>query len=169
LIKLEKLLLDDAGIIADYANNRNIWLNVTDSFPHPYFKLNAVEFINSVKNDIPQRVFKITKGGDFIGLIGVTPKEGIYKIVAEIGYWIAEPFWGKGYGTKAVNLILNYAFDTYKDVTKIVAKVYHTNVASARILVKNGFIQEAILYKEAVKNGELKDIICFRIYRSEFV
>ncbi|MBN2893479.1 MAG: GNAT family N-acetyltransferase [Bacteroidales bacterium] len=167
-IKLEIPTLGDAKIIAEYANNRNIWLNVTDSFPHPYFKENAIDFINIIQQQNPITTFKVLKDKKFVGFVGLMLKEGIYYKNAEIGYWIAEPFWRQGIATEAVNLILKFAFETFKEIEKIYAKVYHTNIGSMRALEKNGFKKEAIHKKEAFKAGEFKDLHFFSIFREDF-
>jgi len=164
-LKLQKPLLVDSAVIAKYANNINVWLNVTDSFPFPYFEENAIEFVNQVNAQKPQQVFKITKKNNFIGFIAITPKKSIYRKTAELGYWIAEPFWGKGFATQAVKLILDYAFKTFPQIIKYYATVYHTNNASMRVLEKNGFIKEAILRKQVVKANEIKDLHYYSLFR----
>lgn len=163
-LKLQKPLLVDTAIIAKYANNINIWLNVTDGFPFPYFEENAIEFVNHINSQKPQQVFKITKNNDFVGFIGITPKKSIYRKTAELGYWIAEPFWGKGFATQAVKKILEYAFITFKQVIKYYAKVYHTNKASMRVLEKNGFKKEAVLKKQVIKANEIKDLHYYSLF-----
>ena len=165
-ISLKKIALEDVKIMAKYANNYNIWLKLTDSFPHPYSEKDAKEFIEKVINQKPTQTFKITKNNEFIGVITISPQKGIYHKNAEIGYWIAESFWGQGIGTQAVNLVVEYGFHTFSEIGKIIAKVFDTNVGSMRILEKNGFKKEAIIKKEAFKANEFIDIHYFYIFRN---
>lgn len=163
-IQLEKLDLADAKIMAEYGNNNNIWVNLSDSFPHPYFVQDAIGFVENENKKSPVQSFKITKNSEFIGVISFNPKKGIYKKNAEIGYWIAEPFWGQGIGSKAVELILKYGSETFPKIEKIIGKVFHKNIGSMIILERNGFKREAIIKKEAFKANQYIDIHYFYIY-----
>ncbi len=167
MIKLEKIILYDASIIAKYANNMNIWKNVTDSFPCPYFIENAIDYINIVTKKKPIQDFKITKNNEFVGLISAGLKSNIYSKTAEIGYWLAEPFWGQGIMTQAVKMIVSQTFESFDFIEKITAKVYHTNIGSMRVLEKSGFHKEAILVKEAFKENEFKDIHYYALFRKK--
>jgi len=166
MIKLENIQVSDAEILAKYANNYNIWKNVTDSFPYPYMLENALEFIDIIKQKTPTQEFKITKNGEFVGLIGGNLKKNIYFKSAEIGYWLAEPFWGQNIMTEAVKLLTNHIFTTFDFIEKIIARVYHTNIGSMKVLEKNGFHKEAILIKDAFKENEFKDIHCYALFRN---
>jgi len=157
-IKIEKPTFEDADIIAKYANNIKIWRGLTDNFPHPYSKQNAIDFIKIIEKEEPQRTFKITKDGQFVGFTGIVLQEGIYRKNAEIGYWIAEEFWGQGIASEAVNLLVKYLCKTFYDIEKIYAKVFDSNIASIRVLEKNRFRKEATLEQIAYKDNEYKDI-----------
>ena len=65
---------------------------------------------------------------------------------AEIGYWLAKPFWGQGIMTAVVRRACQYAFEEF-GLVKIIAHVNATNPASARVLEKCGFEQEGYLKK----------------------
>src|SRR3954468_18142263 len=93
---------EDAGALALICNNRNIWLNVRDRFPHPYTVGNAVEWVAHTLNQKPIQNMAITWHGKVAGSIGVMQKEDVYRKSIEIGYFVAEDFWGKGIATAAV-------------------------------------------------------------------
>ena len=57
---------------------------------------------------------------------------------AEIGYWLGEDFWGKGYVTEATLRVLQYAFEELH-LTQLWAGAYEENIASQRVLEKCGF------------------------------
>ena len=81
---------------------------------------------------------------------------------AELGYWLAEPFWGKGIITYAIQEMVEYGFKTF-DITRIFAIPFGTNIASQKALEKAGFILEARLNKTIFKNGEYQDELIYAI------
>jgi len=90
----------------------------------------------------------------------------IYSKSAEIGYWIAEDFWGKGIVPLAIKEMLKYGFDTF-DIERIFARTTHTNLASQQVLKKSGFIFEAALKDTIFKNGEYFDELIFGFRRHQ--
>jgi RimJ/RimL family protein N-acetyltransferase len=107
-------------------------------------------------NQQPPRNFCIDVDGEVAGGIGVVFQPDIYKRNIEIGYYVAEEYWGKGIGTEAVRLIVDHLFDT-TDCVRIYAEVFAHNLASMAVLRKNGFKLEAIHHKAIFKNNELLD------------
>lgn len=147
---------EDAGPLATICNNKNIWMNVRDRFPHPYTVGNAVEWISYTLAQKPMQSFAITYKGNVAGAIGVTPKDDIYRKSIEIGYFIGETFWGKGIASEAVALLLEY-IKKHFDVIRIYAEVFEHNKASMRVLQKNGFHLEGVREKAVVKNYVVMD------------
>jgi [ribosomal protein S5]-alanine N-acetyltransferase len=90
------------------------------------------------------------------GEIGITIQEDIHRLCAEIGYFIAEPFWGKGIVTEAIKQMTEYTFSNF-DVIRIVAGVFDFNQASMKALEKNGYYLESIRKKSVIKNGQIID------------
>src|SRR5207253_7144773 len=86
----------DAPAIQRYANNRNIWLNVRDIFPHPYALEHAQGFIKFLSTQNPITNFAIAIDTEAIGCIGLRLGEDVHRKTAELGYWLGEPFWGRG-------------------------------------------------------------------------
>ncbi|MBL8936704.1 MAG: GNAT family N-acetyltransferase [Archangium sp.] len=139
------------------ANDRNVWRNMRDLFPHPYTRENARWFIeHQQKPDRTERVFAIEVDGQFAGATGVHPLTDVYSHGAEIGYWLGAPFHGRGIATKAVGGLTKYAFEVMK-LERLQAGVFEWNPASARVLEKNGFQREAVLKKSVFKDGQLID------------
>jgi RimJ/RimL family protein N-acetyltransferase len=148
--------MSDKARLAELANNRKIWNNVRDAFPHPYAVSDAEYFIGTTFKDEPQRIFAIEYEGQLCGMTGLHQQEDVYRLSAELGYWIGEPYWGKGIATQAVELMTQYGFRKL-DLVRIYAGVFSYNAGSMRVLEKNGFTLEGILKKAVYKNGQMWD------------
>lgn len=108
--------------------------------------------------------FAITVKDKAIGSIGVFRKDNIHARTAEMGYYIAEPFWGKGIGTYAVKEVCNYIFKN-TDIIRIFAEPFAHNMASCRILEKSGFVYEGTLWSNAIKNGQIMDMKMYSLIK----
>lgn len=156
--------LNDLDSLVHYANNPNIAKFMTDGFPHPYTKETGVKFIEFATTDNPIHIFAIDIEGKASGGIGVHFQSDIFRKNAELGYWLAEPFWSKGIMTKAIKEIVDFSFTNY-DITRIFARPFGTNIGSQRALEKAGFKLEAKLEKTFFKNGEFDDELIYSIRR----
>ena len=87
---------NDKYSFAKYGNNYNIRLNLTDTYPYPYSLVDASNFIEYCKTSKNELNLCIEFNNECIGLIGIIFKTGIYRKNGTMGYWLAEPFWGKG-------------------------------------------------------------------------
>lgn len=154
-VRLRPFRMDDAGALAALANNKKIWDNVRDSLPYPYSRRDAEYFINLQRKEKIPATFAIEYNGNIAGVIGLVRQSDVYRLTAELGYWLGEPFWNKGICTKAVALIVRYGFEKI-GLQRIYANVFDFNKASQRVLEKAGFELECISKKAAVKNG----VIC---------
>jgi RimJ/RimL family protein N-acetyltransferase len=146
----------DVDSLAKYADNRKIWLNLRDAFPHPYTKHHAREFIRSSRQRIPETTFAIVAGGEAIGSIGFVLHPDVERVSAEIGYWIGEPFWGRGITAEALLATTKYAIEAH-GLTRVYALPFAWNAASCRVLEKAGFLLEARLRRSAIKDGRITD------------
>ena len=122
---------DDHVALVKYANNRNVWLNLRDIFPHPYTEEDANFWLSHVLNQDPEVSFAIALETELIGGVGIVLNSDIHRLSAEIGYWLAEPFWGKGIATAVVKSISSYAFEQF-NLVRLYAGVFETNPASVR-------------------------------------
>jgi ribosomal-protein-alanine N-acetyltransferase len=147
---------EDAGALAAICNNRKIWLNVRDRFPHPYTVANAIEWIKFTSAQKPIQNMAVVFNGQIAGSIGVMPKDDVYRKSIEIGYFIGESYWGKGIATEAVAQLLKYIEHKF-DVIRIYAEVFDHNTASMKVLEKNGFHLEGIRQKAVIKNNVVLD------------
>jgi len=165
--KLRPWEISDLESLVRYANNWNVAKNLTDKFPHPYTETDGKAFIENTRKSNPLQVFAIDVDGKAIGGIGIHPQDDIHRKNAELGYWLAEPFWGKGIISEAIKLMVDYAFTTF-DINRIFARPFGTNIVSQRVLEKNNFILEAKFDKTLIKNGELVDELIFSIRREDW-
>ena len=99
-----------------------------------------------------------------IGSIGAFRCGNIHRQTAEMGYYVAEDYWGQGVGTKAVKQLTDYVF-AETDIIRIFAEPFSTNQASCRLLEKNGFQFEGTLRKNAVKNGKVVDMQMYALIK----
>jgi [ribosomal protein S5]-alanine N-acetyltransferase len=150
----------DLDALLRHANNPKIAANLRDQFPHPYTRRDGLDYLNYVRSmDVPMS-FAIEHGGEAIGGIGFKLGVDIARLSVEMGYWLAEPFWGRGITTRAVIAASDWAFDGYK-VIRIFATVFVHNTASIRVLQKAGFEREGTLRRSAIKNGEILDQLMY--------
>lgn len=164
--EIRKWTMTDAAGLALALNNPNIQNNLRDGLPYPYTENDAVNFICEMLNADSNTVFAfaITMGDKAVGSIGVFRKENIHARTAEMGYCIAEPFWGKGLGTSAVRQVSRFIFDN-TDIIRIFAEPFAYNAASCRILEKAGFELEGTLRSNAVKNGRILDMKMYSLIK----
>jgi len=155
---------DDTTSLVIHANNRNVWINLRDRFPHPYTPADAGRWIRRATNETPRTNFAIVLDGAAIGAIGVELGADVLRKSAEIGYWLGEPFWGHGLATEAVRGMTEYAFLTF-DLRRISAGVFEWNPASMRVLEKAGYVCEGRLTKSVVKDGRIIDQLLYAITR----
>lgn len=83
---------------------------------------------------------------------------------AEIGYWLAKPYWGQGIMTAVVRKLIEIAFADF-GLMKLTAHVFAGNAASARVLEKCGFQEEGYLRKHYLKEGRYLDARLFAVLK----
>jgi RimJ/RimL family protein N-acetyltransferase len=148
--------LSDAAALAAIANNPLIFQRVRDAFPSPYTHTDAIQWISTAAKKKPPESFAVEYKGELVGSIGFVPGTDVFRRSCELGYFIGEPYWGKGIATEAVKLLTAYIWSLDQFV-RIHAHVFSNNIASAQVLAKNGFELEATHRKAAYKNNELLD------------
>jgi ribosomal-protein-alanine N-acetyltransferase len=145
-----------ADTFAQMRNNPNVLDNGYDKTPNPFTKKDAIDFINIQLEKKTSQRFLIFYDNELAGEIGITIQEDVHRLCAEIGYFIAEPFWGKGLATHAIKKMTDYAFANF-EIVRMVAGVFEFNKASMKALEKNGYYLESIRKKAVIKKGEIID------------
>ncbi len=156
LVKIRQFTVLDQSELARLANNKNVWDNLRDYIPFPYTEKDAESFIRLNLKENPQQNFGIAFDNELCGVIGLIPQKDVYRKSAEIGYWLGEPFWGKGIATEAVRQITEYGFARL-GIIRIYSGVFDYNIASMKVLEKNGFKKEGIFRNAIIKNGKVFD------------
>lgn len=160
-IVLRRWAPTDADALARLADNRSIWLNLKDRFPHPYARTDAEAWIAHCQAETGSPTqFAIALDGVAIGGIGLEPMSDVHRLTAEIGYWIGEPYWGKGIASAAVIEMTRYAFAEFP-LARLQAMVFEWNPASRRVLEKAGYMLEARLARWIIKDARLVDAFLY--------
>ena len=154
----------DAPSLARHADNRKIWLQVRDRFPHPYTLEAAQGWVAIASGADPETQFAIEVNGEAVGGIGVFLQQDVERYSAEIGYWLGETHWNRGIATGAVRRFTEYAFDRY-GLCRLYANVFETNPGSCRVLERAGYQLEGRLRQSAVKDGQVLDGLLYAAIR----
>lgn len=155
----------DAAALVAHADNRNVSRNLRDRFPFPYTPQAAESWLRHVAAQEPETAFAIATADELIGGIGIELGEDVHHRTGEIGFWLGEPFWGRGIVTAAVVAFTPWAFQRF-DLLRIWAGVFESNPASARVLEKAGYVFEGRHRGAVVKQGRVLDELVYARVRS---
>ena len=166
--RIRKWELSDAKDLAAALSNKKVQDNLRDGLPYPYTEQDGKEFISAMlsADENETFAFAITVDNMVIGSIGIFRQGNIHRQTAELGYYIAEEYWGKGIMTEAVKQICEYVFAN-SDIIRIYAEPFAYNIASCRALEKAGFQYEGTLRSNAVKNGKVIDMKMYSLLKEE--
>lgn len=157
---------EDVSSLVRYANNPHVAATMRDAFPSPYTTDDALRFIALATSPGPRIFLAIEVNGEACGGIGISLFNDVYYRTAEIGYWLAEPCWGRGIVTDAVRAMVPVAFERF-DIIRLQAGIFATNRASMRILEKCGFSREAVHADAVTKDGMTMDEVVYVLLRNE--
>ena len=156
----------DAAELARHANNRKVWLQLRDQFPHPYTIDDARNFIALARGGRPETMFAITVSDVAVGGIGAKLRDDVERCSAEVGYWLGEPYWGRGITTRVLAAFTRFAFTAY-ELERLYAVPYASNAASCRVLQKAGYRLEGRMRRSAIKDGKVQDQFLYAILRGD--
>jgi ribosomal-protein-alanine N-acetyltransferase len=159
--------VNDVESLVKYANNYNVSKFLRDSFPFPYTKADAQKWIDFVIKNPGSLFFAIADSKELIGAIGAVPYEDVHRYTAEVGFWLAEPFWNKGILSEALKFFCSYLFSNY-DFNRLTANVFEGNEPSKRVLEKNGFILEGTLKNGVYKENKFLDLHIYGLLKENF-
>lgn len=148
-----------------HADNRKVWRNLRDMFPHPYTEAHAEAWLARVATvPAPEGIYAIEVEREAAGTIAIHRRDDVERLSAEVGYWLAEPYWGRGIVTAALRALTAAAFRE-TDLIRLFAPVFAWNPGSMRVLEKAGYRREAVLAKSAVKDGAVIDQVIYAVTR----
>ncbi|MER3423557.1 MAG: GNAT family N-acetyltransferase [Nitrospiraceae bacterium] len=155
---------DEENLVA-HANDREIWRNLTNQFPHPYTRADAQQWIAHVQSqgELTENFATVVDSVP-VGGIGLKRGTDLRTKTAEVGYWVGRKLWGRGIATEALQLLSEYAFREF-DFERLEATVIEWNPASFRVLEKAGFEFEARQLRAIFKDGRIADGITYRRLR----
>ena len=167
-VELSEFRSSDKPALVQHLNDRDIY-DRTLRIPFPYTDATADEWLALVARITEQQgrpvQFAIRSADD--ALIGGCGFDGFQvgkSHRAEVGYWLAKPYWGQGIMTAVVQRACQHAFEDF-GLVKITAHVHPHNQASARVLEKCGFQQEGFLRKHFLKDGQFLDARLFALLK----
>ena len=158
----------DAEAVAAAADNPNIAANLRNAFPSPYTLKDAEWFVGDciAQGEARQLMRAIVIGEKAAGSVSVSVKDDVYERSAELGYWLAEEYWGRGVMTEAVRQICREAFGRF-DILRVFAEPFADNPGSRRVLEKAGFTCEGIMRNGVYKNGRVRSYCMYALLREE--
>ena len=159
--------MGDANALCRHANNPIIAANLRDGFPYPYTLYNAKDWLCRAVDNRTDWLLSITINDEVAGSIGVIFNQDIFRKSADIGYWLAEEYWGRGIITECVKALSDHVFDT-TEIIRLQAGVLEHNKSSMRVLEKAGFHLEAIHKKAIIKNNVIEDEYLYVLIKYSF-
>ena len=146
----------DAPALARHANNVNVWRWMSDSFPHPYTMAIAEHWVRHGHAEFGGDHWAITFADEAVGGCGIAPLAGPERCVAEVGWWLGEPYWGRGVGSRVARLLVERAFAS-PGIARVVAPVHAGNERSMAVARRAGLQREEVQRCGAVKDGRVID------------
>ena len=157
MIALRNYTHSDVNRIVELANNKNVSRYLVFTFPYPYTRKDAEWWVETGSGENDSITKAIEYKGVLVGSIGITPQRGWKNHIAEIGYWVGQPYWGKGIATTSLEIMSKIAIEEL-GFKKLFAPVLAPNRPSMRVLEKTGYRLEGVLKNEVEKNGRYYDI-----------
>jgi RimJ/RimL family protein N-acetyltransferase len=158
---------DDIDWLVENANTRQIADMLRDSFPNPYLRPDAEQWVSACALSYEVHDCALLHRGELIGAMCARPGKGERAETAEVGYWLAVPHWGKGHASAALQRYVGHLFNE-RGIRRLWASTLASNHASARVLEKCGFQQEGTLREHLKRNGKLHDEFMFALLRDEW-
>ena len=154
----------DRAALVRHANDREVWRNLRDRFPHPYTPEAAEQWLAYLAPTDPLTHFAIEVDGEAAGGVGFEIGQDVHRRSAEIGYWLGRAVWGRGIATEALRAVTAWAF-AHHDLVRLQACVFEWNPASERVLEKAGYVREATLKQAVSKDDATIDMLIYAMLR----
>lgn len=163
---LSQPVIEDAEDVISQMNSTSEISENTLTIPFPYHKEHADFWFQMADYSFRKKeafIFGIREKDNLklIGAIGLHLDAAHNK--AEVGYWLGKSFWNNGYVSEALLEVIKFGFDELK-LNKIFASHFHHNPASGKVLEKCGFVLEAELKREILKNNQYLDLFRYSIF-----
>jgi [ribosomal protein S5]-alanine N-acetyltransferase len=146
----------DAPALARHADNVKVWRWMSDRFPRPYTLAIAAHWVARGHLEFGGDHWAIDCEGEAVGGCGISPLEGPQRCVAEVGWWLAESFWGRGVASRVARVLVARAFDD-PAMVRVEAPIHAGNERSMAVARRAGLHLEAVQHRGAVKDGRVID------------
>lgn len=157
---------EDLDALVRHADDPRIVPGLSERFPSPYTRADGQAFLSGAVVDLSDPVFAIELDGEACGGIGARRFAGERAVGAEFGYWLGHAHWGHGLMTQVVAAFVPWVMDALA-LERLQATVVDFNLASARVLAKNGFVEEGVLRRAVRKHGRNHDLRLFARLRQD--
>ena len=155
MLRLRELQTSDEPLLVQYLNNPNVTRFLSSRIPKPYTQADAHWWVETGSKD-KAIVRAMEYDGVFCGVVGVYTQAFEYAHTGEVGYWLAEEFWGQGITTQALRQFCDDLFNQTK-LTLLYAPIFAPNMGSRRVLEKAGFELEGQFRQALCKDGVYYD------------
>ncbi len=168
-LRLRAFAPADVPPLVALAGNYEVARN-TLNIPHPYHAEDARYWVQATQENYAQQTgyafaIELRATGEFIGGIGLTLERRFDR--AEAGYWLGQPYWGRGLASEALGVLLRFGFGELK-LNKIYATHIAGNPASGRVMLKNGMVKEGELVQHTRRDGQYHDLWQYRLTAAEY-
>ena len=152
---------EDVSRLCELADDYEVWRHVSDEFPRPYDEAAAHRWIEEQGGYDPPRSLAIADRSGLVGGIGLMLTDAPnYAHDGEVGYWLGQPYWGRGIATVALRAFVAWAAPVH-GLSRFTAKVYQGNEPSMRLLERCGFVREGALRCGVRKEGAVLDLVIY--------
>lgn len=159
-MRLRRWRADDLPALLRHADDAQVVRGLSERFPHPYTRADGEAFLAGRVVDLRHPVLAIEIDGQACGSIAARLGQGERRHSAELGYWLGRAYWGQGRMTRIVAAYADWAMRTLP-LYRLAATVLDGNPASARVLLKNGFVEEGTQRAALLKPDGVHDLRCF--------
>lgn len=156
---------DDLDSLVQHASDANVSRGLADRFPYPYTGSDGRAWLARAVDEL-DRSWAVEIDGAAVGGVSLHPGQYERRHSAELGYWLGQGLWGRGIMTRVVSRFSDHAMSEFQ-LHRLVASVYSSNPASARVLQKAGFEREGVQRSAIVKRGELLDLHIYARVRTQ--
>ncbi|MCP3981240.1 MAG: GNAT family N-acetyltransferase [bacterium] len=164
--RLRRWRAGDEDSLAKHADDRGVWINLRDRFPHPFRTEDAVEWVRASLGVSPPNQLAIEVDGEAAGGIGISPDADVHRFSAEIGFWLGRAHWGRGIMTEALRAAVDHAFSEF-ELARLYAATFEWNGGSRCVLERNGFVCEGRMRRSVFKDGRFADQFLYALLKEE--
>ena len=156
---------EDAQLIIDNADHIGQWMTWTDDYDEAAFR----DYAKLMRKGFGKETdwgTRILYQGQYVGSCGLHMRPPAYKM-AEIGYWLAKEFTGRGIVTRASHALADYAFTT-RDLNKVLIRVATENTKSRAVPERMNFFDEGLIHNDILLRGTYLDVVCYTMLRDDW-